>query len=510
MSNTKLSLTNLSLFLILNQVKWECKNNTVERSLTDNIFELDVKGKSLDKNFNIVIAVDSDGPIMMAPGGDSTEYTIEDIGELLHDIRQSGAISPSVYTKYQESLELLGIPKEVREECSVKGITYPSALEEAFANLLKLPNVTQSWTIVMQGRHDTYNVDVVLIQDEHDNLISGRYCLLCHRNNTVIDLEVSPETLKTTVVPLDPAAFIAEHLPVRDTKEGDDTDFKRIIGNETTQASEPTEQADDKTKYLFPHSEKLSLENVVAVIVDECNNKLGLHTVVTALDFEAEAARIAITSPQRTWLNLIIAEKDGLLYINYVLTNPNANFNHAIKIDETRTLATVGATHCNISLIRALVQNFVMASPIVTGLGNAPVNNTQRSTNGFDTGVRRETAPFYQHGYMGSIGNIQQTSEAKVMEPIHVEAFANTASSIFFDCSNRMGNRGYKSRWDALNELILINGMEGLTSDDQGKISSLLPKFANQPCSLYDLYKIIKAVRPNFEVKGSIPTDFKI
>jgi hypothetical protein len=144
MSNTKLSLTNLSLFLILNQVKWECKNNTVERSLDENIFELDVQGKNQDKSFNIIIPIDSDGPIMMAPGGDSNEYLIEDICVLLSDIRQCGAISPSVYTKYRESLELIGIPKEVHEECSVKRLTHPNALEEAYVNLLKLPNVTQS------------------------------------------------------------------------------------------------------------------------------------------------------------------------------------------------------------------------------------------------------------------------------------------------------------------------------------------------------------------------------
>jgi hypothetical protein len=505
MSNTKLSLTNLSLFLILNQVKWECKNNTVERSLDENIFELDVQGKNQDKSFNIIIPIDSDGPIMMAPGGDSNEYLIEDICVLLSDIRQCGAISPSVYTKYRESLELIGIPKEVHEECSVKRLTHPNALEEAYVNLLKLPNVTQSWTIVMQGRHSEYNIDVALIQDEHDNAISGRYCLLCYRNNTVIDLEVSPETLKTTVVSLDPANFIAEHLPARDPKEGDNTDFKHIIGNEKLNEASTGEPLDERVKYLFPNSEKLSLENVVSVIVDECNSKLNLHTVVTKLDFDAEAFRIAITSPQRTWLNLIVAEKDGLLYLNYVLTNPSANFMHAVKIDETRTLATVGANYCNISLIRALVQNFVMSSPIVMGFGNNPVNSDRRVMNGFNPGERRSEGSPVQ-----GFGSEQKTTEGAQSPVVSAETFTNIASSIFFECSQRMGNRGYKSRWDALNELLLTNGMDGISLNDQGTILSHLPKFTTQTCTVYDLYKIIKMIRPNFDIKGSVPNDYKL
>jgi hypothetical protein len=83
MSNTKLNLTNLSLFLILNQVKWECKNNTVERSFEDGIFTIKVIGKSEEKNFSISIPVESEDDIKLHVPGMMVGYTINDIGNLL-------------------------------------------------------------------------------------------------------------------------------------------------------------------------------------------------------------------------------------------------------------------------------------------------------------------------------------------------------------------------------------------------------------------------------------------
>lgn len=494
MSNTKLNLTNLSLFLILNQVKWECKNNTVERSFEDGIFTIKVIGKSEEKNFSISIPVESEDDIKLHVPGMMVGYTINDIGNLLDGIRQSGAISPSVFAKYQESLELVGIPLEVHPECFVEKAHIPNAMDEAYSNFIKSEEVTRCWGVFVQSRESKYILDVAQIQDEHDNAISGRYTLYCRLNNTVIDLEVSPESLKTTVVPIDQSAFIAEYLPTRDPKADTETDYKRIIGNEKPLESEAQVEAEDKTKYLFPVFEKLSIEDIANIIVDECNNKLTLHTVVTALDFDAEAIRIAIASPARTWLNLIVALKDDLLYFNHTLVNSSPNFKHAVKIDDTRTLATIGASQCNIGLIRALVQNFVMTAPI----------NSNVHTQSASSAVQ----PIAENRTGACLG---PSTQPRVLGLVTAEQFVSTASSIFHDCSHRVGNSGYKSRWDALNELMLISGLEGLTQAEMSMINtSIFPTFTSHLCTIYDLFKVIKSIRPKFIVKGSLPTDYEV
>ena len=512
MSKSITSLNNLTMFLILNQVKWECKNNSVERKIEDGVFTLNVTNpKTADKSFELLIPVTSHESIAVTTGGgEKIYYTLENIGKIMVDLRERDIISPSVLAKYQESFELAGVPKHIRTDLLVESVKTKTPLMKAFIEFLKDEDIVNTWSIIASSLEGDVSIDIAQIQSEHDNVVSGRYCLFCHRTGNVVDIEISPETLKSTYMPMDQDNFIATHLSASDPKEGDDTDFKRIIGNEKPLESEEDAPVDDKVKYLFPVSEKLLLEDVVSVIVDECNNKLNLHTVVTKLDFDAEAFRIAITSPNRTWLNMIIAEKDGLLYLNYVLTNPSANFNHAVKIDETRTLATVGANHCNVALIRALIQNFVMASPMQMGYTANPMNTEQRATGGFNASPRREASPFPAGTFTGGFGCGHRTPEPTGAQAISAETFTRTAASVFYDCSNRMGSRGYKSRWDALNEVLLINGMEGLSTTDQATITSILPNFSSMAGTLYDLYKVIKAIRPNFEVKGSIPTDFKL
>lgn len=226
MSNTNINLNNLTMFLILNQVKWECKNNTVERKIEDGVFTLNVtNSKTIDKSFELLIPVTDQEYIAVTTGGsEKIYYTLENISKIMTDLRERDIISPSVLAKYLESFELAGVPKHLHTDLLVNSVKTKTPLMKAFIEFLKDEDIVNVWSIITSSLEGDVSIDIAQIQDEHDNSVSGRYCLFCHRTGHVVDIEVSPETLKSTYMPLDQDNFIFANSPASNPKEGDNTD----------------------------------------------------------------------------------------------------------------------------------------------------------------------------------------------------------------------------------------------------------------------------------------------
>ena len=360
------NVNTLAEFLALNQVKWECRGNSVKRYMDGNDFIIEVTHVKPEKSFKVVISATDVGLVKLVTDHITEEYDLEHIRDLFKFLLRNGFITNPVYKKYQESFQLVGIPVKCREEWFSSTIkTKPEAVKH-FHKIVEETRgdkdaLVRSFGYIADRVTGRVKIDVVRIIDEHDNDFSGLYWLLDNSNFNLIEINISPEDMLAKIQPMENPGFTPSNDEVK-TQATDETDFTDIIGNEKpSQVSEGV--VEDKAKYIYPTFTALSVGDIVDNILDEFNN-LGFYTVASCLDFDPTAVRVAVTTAYRTWLNLVISVKDGILYLNHAPNTPHANYANSLKLDGLHCLATLGATGNNINLIRSLVNNFVRAAPV--------------------------------------------------------------------------------------------------------------------------------------------------
>ena len=491
---SKIHPLTLAQFLTLTQIKWECRNNTVSRQIKDDSFVIDVVGDKPEKSFTITLPFSQPGKVFLNTTAGELAYNIEYSDKMpIETVLENLPVTPSVSKKYLESYSIIGEPTSWTDGSKCEGIKTKSDSVKAFLGLANFNEVgvtTTTFNVTVKSMSGRSQFDILRISTGDDNELSGRYVIYEFNNDAVRDVEADAESLTIECKPLDDLeSYINSYTGKAVKALVDGTDFKHIIGNEKLQVSEP--QPEDKTKYLFPQSEKLNVDDVVAIIIDECNNTLGMYTVATQLDFEPEATRIAVTTARRTWLNIVVAIKDGLLYMNYLVTPSTANYHSSLRIDELTSLASVGATANNNKLIRALVNNLVISAPVSIPMEQRP------STMGY---MRQSTL-----GAGGSL-NRGKTVNRTAKEFTNDALCAFQLNSLYEIPKNE--EEDY--RLGRLNNLLQMLKLQPYTSEDKGVILNVLPEFLTQAVSTYDIYKLVKALRPELEVDGLVPSSFKL
>lgn len=493
---SKIHPLTLAQFLTLTQIKWECRNNTVSRQIKDDSFVIDVVGDKPEKTFTITLPFSQPGKVFLNTTAGELAYNIDSDDKLpIESLLENLPVTPSVSKKYLESYSILGEPVRWTEGCKCEGIKTKSDSVKAFLGLAgfnELGVTTTLFNVSVKSMVGTSYFDILRISTGDDNELSGRYVIYEPKNDMVTDVELDVETLTVECKPLNDLETYIKSYSNEAVKTTDaNTDFKHIIGNEKLQGTEP--EPEDKSKYLYPQSEKLSIEDAVGIIIDECNNVLGMYTVPTQLDFEPEATRIAVTTAHRTWLNIVVAIKDGLLYMNYLATQSSANYQSSLRIDGLTSLASVGATANNAKLIRALINNLVLSAPVTIPMGQRP------GTMGY---IRQPT-------YGQGSAMTDQPEYAKEVR-ISAERFVSVVLSAFGNNPMRSGRPGEVDRLDQLDQLLHSLNLPRLTQTDVVVADAVTAPFRTNRVPLLELYNVVKAIRPELVVYGSLPSDVYI
>ena len=508
----------LAQFLVLTQIKWKCKNNEVTRTIEDNQFVIRVKRKDdPEKNFTIVLPLEHPWVLKLYMRGAPEIFSDSEEATALMQLIKAVPVSPSVQAKYLESLYILGEVLEVNASTSDALLDFTkltTETERAYAGFVSMsesdPDVTLTQFAYITGEKGGDRIVRLVARntDERDNELSGRYFVLTleETGDSLVEIVFDPDSLEATTAPVDTRhyATIYDNFKKPET-DAVKTDFKDVIGNERT--SNPDEvKADapeDKSKYLFPVFPELTADDIAKIIIQECNTTLCSHTVATPLDFDPNAIRIAMTTPHRSWLNLIVAVNNGIAYLNYIPTPASPNYHQAIKIDDLKNMATIGATTNNVQLIRALVVNFMTTapSPMITPSDNkgGMVASMGTPVNAYrDHGLNRRY-PKYQHGQH------RFTESAETVKTWEAAIFT---TMVLRDFTRAKGIPN--QRLNALSNVMKELRLAPLLDSEVPVIQQVCPYFAVTEVSIYVIYTIIKALRRDFEVRGSLPTDVQV
>lgn len=500
--------------LTLNLINWEYRNVEAERFLNENEWGIRVQHKTVpEKNFTVSVFFNEPGIVTLRlTKGDPLKFEHDlDGGKFpIMKLLSKLPVSGSVLRKYQESLSLVGEPKDQTHFHPTSNLEPTTNVRKAFLGffaLSKEDDVTVSGfdyevAGLTSGKgHPETKIHLLAIRDENDNPFSGRYCLYEQSLNGevegVVEIEVDAESMIPTIGHVDVAYYENIYNQVNKVKGNDlpvgDGNFNRVIANEDKVAI----PLDCLEELMFPVASPMTLENVLEVAIHVCNTELGLHTVANRLDFTELGARLSIASKTGGWLNLFIGLKDGLIYINRVTQPVQLNFSHTLSITGMENIATLGATWNNSGLIRKEVREFAMAArveiPLVQPAASMAMSSNQRRREEDYSWMKQE--PVMDFGSR-RVGDLRRG--------IPASAFTEHASPLFAG----LGTSDRQERLLKLDELLATLSLGRLTHEDADKLTANAGWFfTEKSLNLSMVASVIKICRPGFNVIGSLSTE---